>query len=158
MVSRRPQTDKEVRHMFLPIPETFLTCSLFEPSVFLSIQPQQLPPQRRITHDEASASMQAGVNAAAAPPHVQQQQPLQANSARAATTSTNSFASAGAMGLAVGSAGMTGGIPPSGTYGGTAGGGAYTHGNVGIKRVGVGSQGANDGGVAANTRKKSRMG
>ena len=102
--------------------------------------------------------MQAGVNAAAAPPHVQQQQPLQANSARAATTGTTNFTSAGAMGLAVGSAGMTGGMAPSGTYGGTAGGGAYTHGNVGIKRVAVGGQGASDGGVAANTIKKTRMG
>ena len=107
--------------------------------------------------------MQAGANAAAAPPHVQQQ-PLQANSARA-TTSTTSFASAGAMGLAVGSAGMTSGIgvgvgvgaSSTVAYETTAGGGNYGHGAVGIKRVGVGAPGASEG-VSANTRKKTRLG
>ena len=106
--------------------------------------------------------MQAGVNAAAAPPHVQQQQPLRPDSARAATTGTTSFASASAIGLAVGSAGMSGGMgvggaAPSVSYGGTAGGGTYGHGTVGIKRVGV-APGPSDGSVAANTRKKSRLG
>ncbi|KLO14515.1 kinase-like protein [Schizopora paradoxa] len=39
-------------------------------NVFASIRTSQLPPQRRITHDEASASMQPA-NAAAAPPAIQ---------------------------------------------------------------------------------------
>ncbi|KLO14516.1 kinase-like protein [Schizopora paradoxa] len=39
-------------------------------NAFASVPLSQLPPQRRITHDEASASMQA-VNAAAAPPAIQ---------------------------------------------------------------------------------------
>lgn len=127
-------------------------------SVFYTIAGPQLPPQRRITQDEASASMQFPPNQN----HTQQQQPLhtlqqplaqaqhtqqQQGSGTGKAGSSASFASAG-FGSVAGGGTAYGGAGVSVNVGAGAG---YA-GQVGLTRLSVGH--ASDG----PPRKKGRMG
>lgn len=103
-------------------------------SAFLTISGTQLPPQRRITHDEASASMLSTANAANAnaPPPLPQ----------AATIRPNSTSFAGSVGTAYNPTGYGVGMSRLGGGAGTANAGSD------------GSGGGNGGG---NVRKKARL-
>ena len=105
-------------------------------SAFLTLSGTQLPPQRRITPEEASTSMlPANANAAAAPPA------MQAQSSRP-TSGAPSFPSAFGAGTNTGTA-----YAP----------GAYGSVNMSRLPVGVTAQGAGNDTVSGNTRKKARL-
>ncbi|TDL30041.1 kinase-like protein [Rickenella mellea] len=109
-------------------------------NAFISMKGQQLPPQRRITQDDASTT--ALPNAA---PQV-----TQPNSGKAASAA--SFASVGIGGFAA----------PSGNVGSAAYGGTAAYGGMGMSRLGVGS--GNGGESTSNrtaggsSKKKARLG
>jgi cyclin-dependent kinase 8/11 len=108
-------------------------------SVFHGLQGNQLPPVRRITHDEASAAMLSTATNARAPAGPAAPGPAPGTSSVRPPSGVPSFAS----GL--------------GGQAGTTGAGAYAGpGMTRVPIVGGGSGGSEC--VAGNTRKKARMG
>ncbi|EJD01713.1 kinase-like protein [Fomitiporia mediterranea MF3/22] len=112
-------------------------------NAFLTLSGAQLPPQRRITHDEASAAMlptNAAAAAARAPP------PAPASSARP-PSGVPSFTS-----------GFGPGAPAAAGSGSYATGTGYGGVNMARLPIGVSSGNAGSDTVAGNTRKKARLG
>lgn len=124
-----------------PVP----ACLTFTFSAFYGLRNNQLPPLRKIAHDEASAAMQTATaaRAPAAPAPASTTHPVTGNS---------NFAS---VGFGPGPA-----APPPMPSSSYPTGAAYP-GGPGMSRVNVGCSGNGNGGsesVAGNTRKKARMG
>ena len=122
--------------------------------MFAAVASQHLPPQRRITQDEASSTM----HQAAAPPPAPAANSTRPASGAPTFANTNGLTSnmgyVAAGGTSAGHVGVANYVP----VGAASAADAAAYGGMGITRLGASGSGNVDGGITGNTRKKARLG